>query len=467
MELWLQWWYLVKQLRPACTRLRTFLWLATCLAGITVRKDLLGVSSIIRALGLKEFCYDRILDFYHTPALNLETLTHLWKSIVVQCPVRLHVNGRILLVGDGLKVPKAGKKMPAVKKLHQESGSNTKPSYIFGHSCQAVALLAGTVRSVFAIPLAGRIHDGVVFSNRDTRTALDKMIQLIVSLDIHDPFYFIADAYYAGKKMAQGLLARSNHLITRVKTNAVAYLPIEGTKNDKAKRGRPRRYGEKVKLRRYFDDSAHLQTVQSPVYGETKVLIQFKAVDLLWRPVGIPVRFVFVLHPTRGKIMLMSTDTSLPPTEIIRIYGLRFKIEISFKQALHVLGTYAYHFWMHVLDPIRKNSGNQYLHRQTPRYREAVRRKLAAYHNHIQIGIIAQGLVQYLSLCFQKQVWASFGSWIRTVRPGLCPSERVTTIALSNSFPDFLSVSSQNSILSKFLMKRIDLDRSEGSKLLA
>ncbi len=41
----------------------------------------------------------------------------------------LTVNGRLLLVGDGLKVPKEGRKMPAVKKLHQESSSNTKPPY--------------------------------------------------------------------------------------------------------------------------------------------------------------------------------------------------------------------------------------------------------------------------------------------------------------------------------------------------
>jgi hypothetical protein len=29
------------------------------------------------------------------------------------------VNGRPVLVGDGIKIAKAGRKMPAVKKLHQ------------------------------------------------------------------------------------------------------------------------------------------------------------------------------------------------------------------------------------------------------------------------------------------------------------------------------------------------------------
>ena len=56
MELWLKWWEVVRQFRPACSRLRTFLWLTTCLAGITVRGDLMGVTSIVRALGLMPVC---------------------------------------------------------------------------------------------------------------------------------------------------------------------------------------------------------------------------------------------------------------------------------------------------------------------------------------------------------------------------------------------------------------------------
>jgi len=58
------------------------------------------------------------------------------------------VNGRPALIGDGIKVAKAGRKMPGVKKLHQQSESNTKPEYIFGHSCQAVAVLTQALGTV-------------------------------------------------------------------------------------------------------------------------------------------------------------------------------------------------------------------------------------------------------------------------------------------------------------------------------
>ena len=52
----------------------------------------------------------------------------------------------------------------------------------------------------------------------------------------------------------------------------------------------------------------------------------------------ILVRFAMVHHPRRGTILLMCTDLTLPPLDIIQINGLRFKIEVSFKQALRVIG---------------------------------------------------------------------------------------------------------------------------------
>lgn len=466
--LWKHWWIWASQLRGACARKRTFLWMIVCLMGMSVRTDLMGVTSIVRALGLLPACYDRILDFMHSPALSLHTLTRLWRGLVFKQPSILRCNGKPVLVGDGIKVAKAGKKMPGVKKLHQQSESNTKPEYIFGHSCQAVAVLMKAASSVFAVPLACRIHEGVVYSNRDKRTLLDKMILLIDSLDVAEPFYLVADAYYATGKIVRGLLAKQNHLITRLKSNAVAYeLPPEPDANAPKKRGRPRKYGEKIQIASLLENEEAFMRAQSPIYGERNVTIRFQAIDLIWRPVGILVRLVIVRHPTRGSIFLMCSDLTLAPLDIIKIYGLRFKIEVSFKQALRVIGTFAYHFWMAAMTPIRRKSGDQYLHMKTAEYRDAVRRKLAAYHRHIQLGLIAQGLLQILSATVPQHIWRSFGSWIRTIRPGLAPSEQVTAIALRNSLPDFLADGGNDPILLKFLRKRIDVARTEGYRLIA
>jgi YD repeat-containing protein len=50
---------------------------------------------------------------------------------------------------------------------------------------------------------------------------------------------------------------------------------------------------------------------------------------------------------------------------------------------------------------------------------------------------VAQGLLQCVAVLHPRAVWREFVSWLRTVRPGVPPSECVVAISLRNTLPNF------------------------------
>jgi hypothetical protein len=411
------------------------------LAAMCCRSDNAGVTSFVRALNFSGMSYHRFLGMFHSNALKLDVLTGCWLRLCLTLFRPFEVGTRLVFLADGIKAPKEGKKMPGVKSLHQQSAGNTKPEYIMGHSMQAISLLVHAAPGhVAAIPLVSRIHEGLVFSNRDSRTLLDKLVTLLLSLTstCKRQALLIADAYYGSAKVIVPLLAGGHHLLTRAKSNAVAFMPVQAPTS--RGKGRPKLYGEKVRLKDLAKDESAFISAPSPVYGENNVMVRYRVIDLLWRPVGQIIRFVIVHHPNRGTIFLLCTDLTLEPLQILQLYGYRFKIEIGFKQAVHVIGAHSYHFWMQDMKPIKRGGGDQYLHMTTKEHRTAILRKLGSYHAHVQLGCIAQGLLQHLAINHTAEVWYGFRSWLRTMNESMPPSELVVANALRMGLPGLFKV---------------------------
>jgi hypothetical protein len=456
VELWVKWLELVNQLEGAFSRKKTFFWFVIILIGFTVKFDSIGVTSLARGAGVLPCYYTCMLNFFSSTAVSLNGLTSLWVSVVFRnFNGIVRINGRCIIAGDGIKIGKEGKKMPGVKWLHQESESNSKAEHIMGHSIQALSVLASCLGTCFAIPLAGRIHEGIRYHYKDKRTLLDKMAGLLIGLSISEACYLVVDKYYCSGRFMKQLVANNIHIVTMMKHGAVAYLLPD--QKQKKRRGRPLKYGKKIKLFDLFKQS--LPFIKMPLSGNPGAEIEYHAVQLFWKPLGSLAMFVLTRHPIKGNAIVMSTDLTADPASFIKIYGLRFKIEVLFKSAVHTIGVFLYRFWLKKMASKKRGSGDQCLQFAERRFKDSVAKKIHAYHLFMQIGFIAQGLMQYLSMHCYQVVWKHFGTWLRTIRPNTLPSEMVVALAMTGTYSEFLADGEYGSFLRKFLRQKIDRRR--------
>jgi hypothetical protein len=63
--------------------------------------------------------------------------------------------------------------------------------YMVNGNISVTGRIKDIIIRVFSVPLAARIHEGLVWSNRDRRTLLDKMLGLLDILALKAAFYLL------------------------------------------------------------------------------------------------------------------------------------------------------------------------------------------------------------------------------------------------------------------------------------
>lgn len=223
-------------------------------------------------------------------------------------------------------------------------------------------------------------------------------------------------------------------LIVRAKRNCVAYFEPERKRKG---RGRKKKYGTKVVLAELFDHEDMFEKAKCAVYGKTEE-IAITAVNLLWRPTGDMIRFVLA-RTSRGTIVLMCNDLAIDPIMALRLYCARTRIEIAFDMLKNLIGAFRYRFWCKGL-PLhsRKPRKNDKLKGPGRGAVAGVRSCWRATEAFAMTGAIALGLLQIVSIKFNRTVWNNFDAYLRTRSRGI-PSERTVKSVLSGFLPDIFS----------------------------
>lgn len=435
--------------RKVFSRHRSWLIFAMLVLGFMGVSEITGVSSFCRFWLLNERGYYPLLGFFRSNAWSLHQLIDHWSYFVLAQQESIFIQGRLVFLGDHTSVSQEGRRMPGVVSIHQDSETQSKSSYFRGQYWGAIGVLVGTLASPFCLPLMLKIHQGFAqigeepkaredrstLGERVVRMALDLALKNDVpSVLILDAFFSVASVFkLADSVYSTAIKAPMVTIIVRAKKNYVAYLPAKVPK--KKKRGRPKKYGKKVVLIDVFEHQKRFAKVTCQIYHRSETIL-INYIDLLWKPTGSMIRFVFAIT-SRGPIILMCSDLDQNPILALELYCSRVRIEVMFDVLKNVLFAFNFRFWSKKMPRnSRKPKKNKNLHLPEAQDLPTVKRCWEAYECFVMIGVIAQGLLQLLSLKFTQQIWRKHHFFVRTFSREL-PSEKtvkqvITPIVIFN-----------------------------------
>lgn len=428
-------------------RKETFSWFVVIILGMLARTNLRGVSSFVGSLHLNPSYYVSMISFFRSTAFKLSDIKHQWLSTVQQHIKPVKIDGRSIVIGDHIKVGKEARFMPGVKKLHQDSENVGKAEYIYGHQFGMIGLLAEG-QTAQCVPLNIELHDGIdeikaleagsseeIPSETPKENSIVKMIQMVRGyvdatsekiILLLDAYFPSAASFNAAEAINQEHHSKSVTLVMRAKSNTVAF--SEPPKIEKRGKGRPRIYGEKIVFAKVFKkDLESFQTIKINLYGKDET-VQYSCLDLLWKPIGRKVRFVLVKTGEK-RMILMCSDLTLHPQQIILAYSYRFKIEVSFKMLKHVLGSFAYHFWTKALPKLSRFKTKTDLSSvKKPNDKKRILATIRAIEVFAFLSCMAMGVLTIVSLTFPTLVWQKYSGWLRTRSSALPSVETVRTV---------------------------------------
>lgn len=143
------------------SRKAAFHWFVVIVVGLMLRSDQLGLTSVIRDPALQPESYLPMLHFFRASSWSLKTVRKRWFQTVKESAPLYREQGFCVLVGDGVKQPKEGHRIPGVKKLFQESENSARPAYTHGHIFGGLGIFAGDAHMRACISLSIRLHDGL------------------------------------------------------------------------------------------------------------------------------------------------------------------------------------------------------------------------------------------------------------------------------------------------------------------
>lgn len=205
-----------------------------------------------------------------------------------------------------------------------------------GHCWVALsALLALKPGKWCCFPLKAELFVREKHAGKDFKTKHELGLKMLKSLCSSIRPLLVGDNFYGSKDFVNSTAA---DVLSLLKSNAVAY---ERPEQQHSGRGRPKKYGRKIKLAEELDQPERLKSISVEAYGKTQQ-VQYAEFMGLLRGHQRPVKIILVKGMRKSNFLLFTNDRKLSAKQMIEYYAARFQIEITFRELKQEMGAFNY-----------------------------------------------------------------------------------------------------------------------------
>jgi hypothetical protein len=340
--------------------------LVTIFTAMLFAKGRKTITSWLRAAGINR-CYKAYYYFIGSLAKKTETIATELFEIMIR---RIYKNTNTVLAAiDDSPTPRYGPKVSGAGIHRNPTPTPDGRKFIYGHVWVTLSAIArhktfGTI----GLPLLARMYVktkdikniGLSFKSKTEQAAELAKWAYESCKNLGKQLWIVTDGGFTRASFLKPVIEIGAVVVTRLRKDAVLY--AEPKPPRKRKRGRPRKYGKRIKLANCVFHPDGWFTINAVLYSKEEVK-DVKVFKALYKPAGCLVQVLIVRESPDCFRAFMCTDLAASAIQILEAVADRYAIEQNFcdlkeiegagQQQVRTLGSNigAFHLnlWLHSL----------------------------------------------------------------------------------------------------------------------
>jgi len=315
--------------------------LSVIIAGIVFAKGRKTVTSWFRAAGINKR-YKAFYYFVGSIGQNTEIIATALFEFMIKLVYKNQ--SRVLMAIDDSPTPRYGPKVAGAGIHRNPTPTPDGKKFIYGHIWVTLSAIArhknfGTI----GLPLLARMYVkakdikaiGLSFKSKTEQAVQLSKWAYNCCRSLGKRLWLVTDGGFTRASFLKPVIRMGAVIVTRLRKDAVLYAELKQPR--KRKRGRPRKYGKRIKLNNVVKSSDGWFNVKAFLYGKQEIK-DVKVFKALYKSAGCLVQ-VLVIHEGKDCFRaFMCTDLTASAAQILEAVADRCAIEQNFSDLKEIEG---------------------------------------------------------------------------------------------------------------------------------